>query len=267
MKDEKDKTEESEAVKVNSGSSVIRHPSSFLLGVFILFQLVYLPAANIIKLFALRLPESKGELDDDIQLHGQQFPEPLQTVADATGTAFVRWGELTGQTQGWSLFAPIFGHQASLPMVILPNATLRSEFSPMDPDSYLRLPSSSCRLFNYEYRLALVLWAWERSSYEENRDRWHQAIQKRVARQHRSIQTYLAWRTHGFALGNSPVYLYAELVPNPPLHDPSFERAAALPFPLAIWEPGGHSSYNLQALANWEIPSGKKTWLPIEDEP
>src|SRR4051794_28848278 len=92
---------------------------SHALGIFICFQLLYLPAANFIKLVVLRLPESRGELDDDIQLRGQQFPERLQTLADATGTAFVRWGELTGQAQGWSLFAPIFGHQASLPALSL----------------------------------------------------------------------------------------------------------------------------------------------------
>src|SRR5947208_11851195 len=90
---------------------------SYVLGLFILFQLVYLPAANFIKLIPLRLPESNGELDDDIQLRGHDLIEPLQTAADAAGTAFVRWGEWTGQAQGWSLFAPIVGHQASLPEV------------------------------------------------------------------------------------------------------------------------------------------------------
>src|SRR5438105_9496506 len=84
------------------------------LGLFIGFQLVYLPAANWIKLVPLGLPASMGELDDDIQLRGGSNP-----AYDAAGWAMLRWGELTGQAQGWSLFAPRFGHQASLPAVLL----------------------------------------------------------------------------------------------------------------------------------------------------
>ena len=127
---------------------------SYTLGVFILFQLVYLPAANFIKLIALRLPESTGELDDDIQLHGQQFPDRVQAVADTLGTAFVRYGELTGQAQGWSLFAPIFGHQASLPMIAVA--------IPATPGShgYLLRKASSLgnrELFRFDFRAPTVV--------------------------------------------------------------------------------------------------------------
>src|SRR5262249_37315331 len=154
-----------------------------LLGVFILFELVYLPAANFIKLVPLRLPESRGELDDDIQLRGKAYVEPVQWALDGLGAAMCRWGELTGQAQGWSLFAPVFGHQASLPMVrIVPTLVpgvrpliLRSDFRPLDPNFYFQKPSPRCRLFNYEYRLALLYWTWSPESERDRPDEWRQA--------------------------------------------------------------------------------------------
>lgn len=201
MKDEKDKAAVMRSGAGRSASSFILHPSSFLLGAFILFQLAYLPMANVIKLVPLDLPESKGELDDDIQLHGRAFAEPVQSVLDAVGVACLRWGELSGQAQGWSLFAPAFGHQAALPIVTatridpttgqVKSETYRSRFEPADPARHFRWPESRCRLFNYEYRLALLYWVWSPEQFAEQPDAWRQAAMRRVQRQRRSMTEYM----------------------------------------------------------------------------
>src|SRR5436309_290480 len=93
---------------------------SILLGLFILWELFYLPASNLIKFAPLRLPEHHGETNDDIQLRGRAYRvDVAQSALDALGTVLIRWGELSGQIQGWSLFAPNFGRHAALPEVII----------------------------------------------------------------------------------------------------------------------------------------------------
>jgi hypothetical protein len=226
-----------------------------LLGVFILFELIYLPAANVIKLVPLRLPESRGELDDDIQLRGKAYVEPVQRALDGLGAAMCRWGELTGQAQGWSLFAPLFGHQASLPSVWMSPETLNSPFLPDDPNFYFRWPSPRCRLFNYEYRLTLLYWTWSEESERDRPEEWRKAAVDRVRRQNRSMLAYLRWRTAPYftALPSVPpnltVTLWAELVPSPPPADPSAMRKPPDSQMLARWLPGQVS------------PSG---WLPVQ---
>src|SRR5207245_4170557 len=88
-----------------------------LLGWFILFQLVYIPGANVLKFLPATLPPRRDEFDDNIQLPGRLRLSALQPVLDSAVAASDRWGELTGQTQGWSLFAPHFASQSALPRV------------------------------------------------------------------------------------------------------------------------------------------------------
>lgn len=297
--------EELTTAKLDSADGAVFHSafiiprSSFLLGLFILFQLVYLPTANAIKLIALRLPESKGELDDDIQLRGQAFGEPLQTVADALGTSFVRYGELTGQAQGWSLFAPQFGHCAALPAMMPrdmwwsiqrldspPPEVLRSRFVPQDPEHHIRLPSLDCRLFNYEYRLALLFWTTQ-NPYDR-RSEWEEIIKGRVRRQNRSIQAYMSWRCNVYRRTNprkpfaSDWKFLVETIPNPPLEDPSGIRVRLNPIAAA------HFNHTTHLIATWSpnavVPQGMLPvqavnpfssgsvqdavhWLPIEEPP
>jgi hypothetical protein len=244
---------------------------SYTLGVFILFQLIYLPAANFIKLIALRLPESTGELDDDIQLHGQQFSDRVQSLADILGTAFVRYGELTGQAQGWSLFAPIFGHQASLPAVGI--APQGPEPHAPPSDIYFRLPNSRCRLFNYEYRLALLYWTWDKKTFEENKDAWRKAVFNRVKRQHRSMMAFLRWHCER-ALQAYPTMknperadLWATLISGPPISDPTLFNRDRQAFPIAVWKRTEVVPAGMLPVQARDPYSLELIWLPIEDEP
>ena len=81
---------------------------SYVLGLFILFQLVYLPAANFIKLIPLRLPESNGELDDDITAKDAWLFAPLtsrttksRSVSMAACTTRKSTGRHRGSPVAW----------------------------------------------------------------------------------------------------------------------------------------------------------------------
>jgi hypothetical protein len=246
---------------------------SVLLGVFILFELIYLPAANVIKLVPLRLPESRGELDDDIQLRGKAYVEPVQRALDGLGAAMCRWGELTGQAQGWSLFAPLFGHQASLPAVHIFTASslIHSPFRPDNPEVYVRWPEPSCRLFNYEYRLALLYWTWTQKSFDENPDEWQRAALERVRRQNRSMVAYMQWRvnkylrSHPGSVVPTAVLLSAEMIPSPPPESPWAFRAVERFRHLAYWFPATPSPPGCLPVAASDPISMRWVWLP-EDE-
>src|SRR5262245_60313801 len=102
------------------------------LGLFVLFLLAYLPVANVIKLYARQLPPPEGESTDDIQARGRAFDaEVPQLALDRLGDTVDRFGESSGIAQGWSLFAPRFGHQASMPAVEV-------AFTDGRPPTYLR---------------------------------------------------------------------------------------------------------------------------------
>src|SRR5262245_13907355 len=90
--------------------SVPHRIASYLLGVFVCAQIVYLPLANIIQRVPRRMPPLPDEMLVRHQCEGEvTTSEPVQSAIDAIGTATDRWGELTAQNQGWSLFAPRFG--------------------------------------------------------------------------------------------------------------------------------------------------------------
>jgi hypothetical protein len=256
---------------------------SVLLGAFILFELIYLPAANAIKLVPLRLPEARGELDDDIQLRGKAYPEPVQRALDSLGAAMCRWGELTGQAQGWSLFAPLFGHQASLPTVGLVWMTpprrwyeeLLSRFEPKDADYYFRLPGTECRLFNYEYRLALLYWTWSWESFAERRGEWRQAALDRVRRQQRSMLAYMRWRMDRYLLDNpgrptpDAVELYAHLIPTPPPGSVSSRLGMPSGFRtmfLARWFPNTALPPGCLPVQAYDPEPGPATWVWLPEE-
>jgi hypothetical protein len=99
---------------------------------------------------------------------------------------------LTGQAQGWSLFAPDFPPRSALPQVVLRwpdgrEAVRACVYEPADPDHYFRLPDSSCRLFNVEFRMALVYWSFDDDTYAKRTEDWRKAVLGRPARQRRSM--------------------------------------------------------------------------------
>jgi hypothetical protein len=97
-------------------------PRQVALGLFILFQLVFLFGSNGMEFLQWLGPELKGEPKKlanrlaprfaDEEGHGWAWMDRLET-------GMRRYMQLTGQDQDWSLFAPTVGKATGYPVVVL----------------------------------------------------------------------------------------------------------------------------------------------------
>lgn len=132
------------------------------IGLFAMWELIYLPAANIIDFVPRRQKDPELEpVSDQYQDWDGRFTsvEPLQRSAEYAGDALDFWTEATGQEQGWSLFAP-----GMPPYCVFPAAefhfaddtsdTLLSPFEPADKrNPQYRIPLVNNRTFNCEAQM------------------------------------------------------------------------------------------------------------------
>lgn len=259
-----------------ASAGVAQKVCSWLLGAFVCVELIYLPTANALKLIPLRKPVPRSELFDDQQFRADARRSDWLTPLDALGAACDRWGELTGQVQGWSLFAPYYGRMASLPVVVLvwrdPPRELRlpSQFTPADPERPTgRPPEPRCRLYLYEYRMAVAGWSWDPRPLDEQAVTLAENGAAQAKRLHRSIQSYLRWTAHRFRAAHrnerppDVVELRATLFPAP---DPQTGiRPPGRDLSIAAWElatepPPGHLPLRI-----FDPSTGRQIWLPAED--
>lgn len=79
-----------------------------LVGLFATWQLVSIPAANLMTFVPQRRPGPPLHVCINSYQERGTFTdvEPLQRAADRFGLALELWGELSGEEQGWSLFSP-----------------------------------------------------------------------------------------------------------------------------------------------------------------
>jgi hypothetical protein len=247
---------------------------SWLLGAFICVELLYLPVANVLKLVPLGKPLPRGELVDDPQFRtsrGSDWLVPLE----ALGTACDRWGELTGQPQGWSLFAPHYGRMASMPVVVFiwrePPREVRvpSHFAPADAERPgARPPEPRCRLYLYEYRMAVAGWSWDPRPLAEQSETLAKNATEQAARLRRSIQAYLRWswdryrRAHPDERVPDVVELRAALYPAPDRE--TGVRPTGRDLPIAAWEPAAEPPAGHFPLKFFEPGTGRLVWLPAE---
>jgi hypothetical protein len=172
---------------------------SILLGLFVLFQLIYLPLSNLIQFVPRDMPKPTGEFDIRKQREGTVTDnQQIQGAINGVGTFLDRYGELSGQVQYWSLFAPEFGRQTIFPVVEFEfgdgDERYRMRFEPhylrTDPSSYLRWPRPDSRLVGYEFLLASVYWDYSEDSLRENGPVWRDAIREHVRRQQKPLDAY-----------------------------------------------------------------------------
>jgi hypothetical protein len=224
------------------------------LGLFISWQLLFMPAANYLAFFPHGQAE-EGELSDS-----RSAPDPsggsgaAQKAINLAARITDAWTYLTGQVQAWWLFAPVVPRTATFPIVELrwdddtesptvPPVRLRTVLEPTDTRSYFRPPSSYDRLFHYEIRLGLIFSQWNEHTLEEDPEFWREAIKNRVRRQWRSTRAYLRWYVHYYQrehpeLGPpKQVILWIRLYPIPEPGQSSIEWPAPMEQPLARWRP------------------------------
>jgi hypothetical protein len=248
---------------------------SRLLGAFICLQLIYLPVANALKLVPLRKPVPRSELFDDPQFRAPSDRSQLLAPLDFVGAACDRWGELTGQVQGWSLFAPYYGRMASMPVVVLiwrdppREVRLPSHFAPADAERPRpRAPEPRCRLYNYEYRIAVAGWSWDPRPLAEQSVTLAENAALQAERMRRSIHAYLGWswernRTaHPGKRVPDVVELRAALYPAPDAA--TGIRPPGRDLPIAAWEPGVEPPPGHFPLKLFDPATGRTAWLPKE---
>jgi hypothetical protein len=157
-----------------------------LLGLLLLWQVIFISGANILFLVAGKMPE-------------------LASTAPVTeGTKVFRsWVSVTGQAQGWSLFAPFVTTRSVLVAVQLdgekdgqgdvPKDELLSMFEPTDRNHYLH-PFGVGRLSDHEAELGLVMWTSGVSEQQQPED-LRRALADNVRNNGPRIESYLRWRT------------------------------------------------------------------------
>ena len=126
-------------------------------GLFAAWQLVYLPAANLITFVPLRVGPPLEPVANGYQERGTfTSVEPVQRAAEFTGSAIDFWSEVSGQEQVLGAFAPGVPPYAVAPAVEFHFAdgtsdTVRSPFEPTDklepaaPPAAPRQPPVQCR--------------------------------------------------------------------------------------------------------------------------
>jgi hypothetical protein len=253
-----------------------------LLGVFVLFQLLFIPLANYIKLVPVRMPEHQGEIDGNLQVRlptGAKCHEPMQSVFDATAWICTRWSEVSGQGQCWALFAG-FGERASFPIVELrwtdgehrEPVRLKSHFEPADPTQYFYWPESCCRMWNYDNRMTLIHFVMTPKLLPDP-EKYRQECLNCVRDMRHSMSAYLRWKVDRYLSAHpdlprpETVTLIARLFPDP-LPGASFrDRPAAFEIPLARWTPDHVTEPDEAPLEAWDPLTTKFVRLKLGDQP
>jgi hypothetical protein len=146
-------------------AALSRRAGAVLVGLFAVWQLVYLPGANLIDFVPRRVGPPMEPITDGYQARGTFTScEPLQRAADVTGDVLDFWTEVSGQEQGWALFAPGMPPYSMFPAAELRFAdgtteTLLSPYEPTDKQNpRLRAPLLDNHPFNFEAQLTYPVW-------------------------------------------------------------------------------------------------------------
>lgn len=209
-----------------------------LLGLFILWQLLFLPAANFLSL----------------------FPAPPSAAGTTEGGSVLRatirrWSDWTGQLEGWALYAPDVPKRAvfiatefrwdddSRWPVERPREVVRSEIEPADPMAFYR-PFATFRLPCYEANLGLVMWTWDECDFAEHPEEWRTRIAEAVRRSALPAQAYLRWRLQEFRCAHpehaapEQVVLLGRIYAIPPPGTRPWAWAGPFEQAVARWRPG-----------------------------
>jgi hypothetical protein len=215
--------------------------SQVCLGLFIVWQVVFIvgnsllqmirdareieneDAVNLLSLLTLDLPKEKGP--------GYQALK-----------GFHHWAEVTGQEQGWSLFAPGIEDQARFLHAVLywtdgrEPVTLPSLTEPADLKAFFRWGYS--RLRKYESYLGAYFYIREKETAEQANTRWQKFIQRRVWRQSDYLPGYLVcrWRTYKDEHPNCPTPAQIQMhvvtwqIPTPGSEPWFWQKPVTMPF-------------------------------------
>ena len=136
-----------------------------LLGLFVAWQLVYLPAANLVQFVPLRVRADPGDVPLSMQTVGRFTDDDrLQSLADTAGAGFSRYAEVSGQVQFWKLFTPELPPTTIVLVTRIEwadgrTAEVVSPSAPPDNLPAFRLPRWNLRPFHMDVSVGLGPWA------------------------------------------------------------------------------------------------------------
>ena len=187
-----------------------RRGLAVLVGLFAVWQLVYLPAANLV-VFVPRRPAGPPlhpAIGDGYQAKGTFAAfEPLQRAVDRGGDALERWAEVSGQEQGWSLFAPGLPPYSVFVAVEYHWAdgtsdTALSQYEPRDHlNPPVRAPLIHDRRFNFEMQFMYPVWYATPDLVAERPELWAD-LPDTVRAWRAEIRAWLGWRLAEYRAAN-----------------------------------------------------------------
>lgn len=255
-----------------------RRALAVAVGLFAAWQLVYLPAANLIDFVPRRVGPSLEPVSDGYQQRGAfTTVEPLQRAADGTGAVLDFWSEVSGQEQGWSLFAPGFPPYAVVPAVEFrfeggASDTVLSPYEPADKlNPGYRAPLLNNRQFNIDAQMMYPVWfappeaVLTRSAAPEEVAQLagvyrHLPETARVWRG--PVRAYLAWRLKAYLAVNSDrptpaeVILKHRFIPTPRPGEPRGWTHEIVERPYAKWRPADDTFEAFDPLTKRFVPVG-----------
>jgi hypothetical protein len=176
-----------------------------LLGLFILGQLFFLVASNLLDFLASLREDAKNDPPAEVisqavdklapgWLNEEGHLHDAQRILTAILTP---WAQLTGQTQNWSLFSPDISRDVCFPAVefrwedgAAAPEVLLSDNEPADPEHYFRFGQFRVRRFEGQLDVTFS----PEASPEDRRA----AIRKRVDAVGKAMRHYLLWRWREF---------------------------------------------------------------------
>jgi len=258
--------------------SPARRAAAVGVGLFVLWQLAYLPAANLIDF----VPRRMGDHDlnpaiDPFQEAGAFTDfEPLQRAAERVGDAIDCWSELSGQDQGWKLFSPGTPSHSLFPAVEFRFADgtteqVRSRFEPADlTHPPMRPPVVNDRYYNYESQFTTPGWYSCRESLDLYPEMWSKELPKTVRDNHRHIIAWLKWQTALYRAAHpergSPVevVLMYRFIPTPKPHGPPGWTGPITERPYARWLPGGPAEAGMLPVEGFDPIANEYVRFPVE---
>jgi hypothetical protein len=238
----------------------------FLLGLFVVWQLVFVVGLNFCEVtrhylvtFEDESPEAFYSLVNKESPAGKRFAK-LEQV-------FTRWSELTEQPQKWSLFAP--NVWANVPFVAVefrwdeepPNSpaaagarlpvTLLSDNEPRNVHRYFRI--GLFRIRRFEGNLSPNLYHGIDKTDEDMQDEWRRIIRRAAHDDGVAIRAYMEWRWRQYQAEHPDVetprqvilHLRTYRIPAPSDTEPP-DWSDPEDVPLARWRP--HFAYAENAL-------------------
>ncbi len=212
-----------------------------LLGVFIIGQLVFLVAINLLDMARDARDEMRDRTASAIERVVPGWPQKgghVHDVTELTYDAVKRWSQVTGQLQGWSLFAPNIGRHCVFPCVVLrwdedPGSAsiLARHLGPLaavgpfdaaallipaahravPPRKPVELRSDNepkdvhayfrlghFRLRRYEGNVTIILRPWEDESEAERKERYRERVKELLRKYGDTVHAYLRWRWEAY---------------------------------------------------------------------